>query len=57
MGAKSQLSSMLSGARRVKGLFYGIKFSSRHARESTLLALYAFASSGKQVKRKRVKKP
>ena len=31
------------GVRRVKGLFYGIKFASRHTRKSTLLALHAFA--------------
>ena len=37
-----------SGDEEEKGViyYYGIKFAGRHARESTLSALHAFASSG-----------
>ena len=36
----------------MKGLFYGMKFASRHARESTLSALFAFSRSGQRFERK-----
>ena len=41
----------MSGVRRGKGLFYGIKFASRHERESTLSALYAFAGKWQRFER------
>ena len=42
--------------KRGKGLFYAIKFASRHARESTLSALHAFASRGQRFERKSLNK-
>ena len=44
--------TLLSGARREKGLFYGFKLASRHARESTLSAIHVFRSSGQRLSKK-----
>ena len=50
MGSKNREYTYINReyTRRGKGLFYGIKLATKHARGSTLSALHAFARSGRR---------